>query len=174
MRKFARLPRTFGGRRRGRKESCLGLIYGGGSMCGDRRQLNMPDVSRCVSHAAADLGSTSEGAQQCSTAPALGERSSSTKLSPPAFRAKLHGSWWISNFLLVALFQAALAHGFRPDLCRLTWMAQRSPSRKPVPWCSEKEGHAALFSKRMRDASARLFRDHAVISVHWSSPLLAD
>lgn len=58
-------------------------------MCGFRRQLNMPDVSRCVSHAAADLGSTSEGAQQCSTAPAIGERSSSTKLSPPAMRAEL-------------------------------------------------------------------------------------
>lgn len=59
---------------RGRKAPCLGLIYGGGSMCGDRLQLNMPGVSRCASHAAADLGSTSEGAQQCSTAPALGER----------------------------------------------------------------------------------------------------
>lgn len=59
-------------------------------MCGDRRQLNMPDVSRCVSHAAADLRSTSEGAQQCSTAPALGERSSSAKSSQfPEIRAEL-------------------------------------------------------------------------------------
>lgn len=164
MRKFARLPRTGGDRRNGRKEPCLGLIYGGGSMCGDRRQLNMPDVSRCVSHAAAELGSTSEGAQQCSTAPALGERSSCTKLSPPAFRAELRDSLWISKFLLVALFQAVLVHGFHPDLCCLTWMARRSPSRKPVPWCSDKEGHAALFSKRTRDASAQLLRDHAVIS----------
>lgn len=170
MRRFARLPGTLGGRRRGREESCLGLIYGGGSMCGDRRQLNMPDVLRCVSHAAADLDSTSEGAQQCSTAPALGERSSRTKLSPPAFRAELRALWCLSNFLLLALFQAALAHGFRLDLCRLTWMARRSPSRKP--WCSEKEVHAALFSKRMRDASARLLSDHAVISER--SPLLDD
>lgn len=156
-----RLPRTFGDRRRGRKEPCLWLIYGGGSMCGDRRRDvwrdDMPDVSCCVSHVAADLDSTSEGAQQCRTAPALGERSSSTKRSPPAFRAELRDSWWIANLLLVALFQAALAHGFRPGLCRLTWMARRSPSWKPAPWCSKKEGHAAISPNgcgtRARDSS---------------------
>ncbi|KAG7336123.1 hypothetical protein KOW79_000816 [Hemibagrus wyckioides] len=88
------------------------------------------------------------------------------QLLPPALRLLSSSRCFCQSRLL--------AHGFHPDLCRLTWMARRSPSRKPGPWCSEKEGHAALFSKRMRDASARLLRDHAVISERWPSPLLDD